>query len=91
MRASFTLGASVRARFWQGRFGAVVMGEEHLGASLGYVSLARARAACPARAGLALASIRDRFPRFTDLLATNQRGFRCSAYEARTRQGAEAP
>jgi len=74
--------------FWQGRFGAVAMDEEHLAAALGYVSLNPVRARLVRRAqdwrwsstrahlrgkedGLtALAPIRDRFPRFADLLAT---------------------
>jgi len=74
--------------FWQGRFGAVAMDEEHLAAALRYVSLNPVRARLVERAqdwrwsstrahlrgkddGLtALAPIRDRFPRFADLLAT---------------------
>jgi putative transposase len=74
--------------FWQGRFGAVVMDEEHLAAALRYVSLNPVRARLVERAqdwrwsstrahlrgaddGLtALAPIKDRFPRFADLLAT---------------------
>ncbi|QQO21021.1 transposase [Bradyrhizobium diazoefficiens] len=74
--------------FWQGRFGAVVMDEQHLAAALRYVSLNPVRARLVRRAqdwrwsstrahlrgkddGLtALAPIRDRFPRFADLLAT---------------------
>jgi putative transposase len=73
--------------FWQGRFGAVVMDEDHLAAALRYVSLNPVRARLVARAqewrwsstrahlhgkedGLtALAPIRERFPRFADLLA----------------------
>jgi putative transposase len=73
--------------FWQGRFGAVAMDEEHLAAALRYVSLNPVRARLVERArdwrwsstrahlrgkedGLtALAPIRDRFPRFADLLA----------------------
>jgi len=73
--------------FWQGRFGAVAMDEEHLAAALRYVSLNPVRARLVQRAqdwrwssvrahlrgkedGLtALAPIRDRFPRFADLLA----------------------
>lgn len=73
--------------FWQGRFGAVVMDEDHLAAALAYVSLNPVRARLVARAqdwrwsstrahlrgkddGLtALAPIKDRFPRFADLLA----------------------
>ena len=73
--------------FWQGRFGAVAMDEEHLAAALCYVSLNPVRARLVQRAqdwrwssarahlrgkedGLtALAPIRDRFPRFADLLA----------------------
>src|SRR5882672_6512575 len=72
--------------FWQGRFGAVAMDEEHLAAALRYVSLNPVRARLVERAqnwrwssvrahlrgkddGLtALAPIRDRFPRFADLL-----------------------
>jgi putative transposase len=74
--------------FWQGRFGAVVMDEQHLAAALRYVSLNPVRARLVQRAqdwrwsstrahlrgkddGLtALAPIRDRFPSFADLLAT---------------------
>jgi putative transposase len=74
--------------FWQGRFGAVVMDEEHLAAALRYVALNPVRARLVRRAqdwrwssarahlagkddGLtALAPIRERFPRFADLLAT---------------------
>jgi putative transposase len=74
--------------FWQGRFGAVAMDEQHLAAALRYVSLNPVRARLVARAqdwrwssarahlrgkddGLtALAPIRDRFPDFADLLAT---------------------
>ena len=74
--------------FWQGRFGAVAMDEEHLAAALRYVSLNPVRARLVARAqdwrwsstrahwrgrddGLtALAPVRDRFPRFADLLTT---------------------
>src|ERR1700724_4129083 len=74
--------------FWQGRFGAVAMDEEHLAAALRYVSLNPVRARLVQRAqdwrrgrtraplrgkddGLtALAPIRDRFPRFADLLAS---------------------
>ena len=73
--------------FWQGRFGAVAMDEEHLAAALRYVSLNPVRARLVERAqgwrwsstrahlrgkedGLtALAPIRERFPRFADLLA----------------------
>ncbi|MEA2867013.1 MAG: REP-associated tyrosine transposase [Bradyrhizobium sp.] len=72
--------------FWQGRFGAVAMDEEHLAAAFRYVSLNPVRARLVDRAqdwrwssarahlrgkddGLtALAPIRDRFPRFADLL-----------------------
>jgi len=72
--------------FWQGRFGAVAMDEEHLVAALRYVSLNPVRARLVARAadwrwsstrahlrgkddGLtALAPIKDRVPRFADLL-----------------------
>ena len=78
--------------FWQGRFGAVAMDEEHLAAALGYVSLNPVRARLVERAqdwrwsstrahlrgkedGLtALAPIRDRFPRFADLLARRAGG-----------------
>jgi putative transposase len=74
--------------FWQGRFGAVAMDEEHLVAALRYVSLNPVRARLVARAedwrwsstrahlrgkddGLtALAPIKDRVPRFADLLAS---------------------
>jgi putative transposase len=73
--------------FWQGRFGAVAMDEEHLAAALRYVSLnpVRARLAAGAqdwrwsstRAHLTAkddgitkrAPIRERFPRFADLIA----------------------
>jgi putative transposase len=72
--------------FWQGRFGAVAMDEEHLAAALRYVSLNPVRARLVARAqdwrwsstrahlsgkddGItARAPIRERFPRFADLL-----------------------
>jgi putative transposase len=72
--------------FWQGRFGAVAMDEEHLAAALCYVSLNPVRTRLVQRAqdwrwssarahlrgkedGLtALAPIKDRFPRFADLL-----------------------
>jgi putative transposase len=72
--------------FWQGRFGAVAMDEEHLAAALRYVALNPVRARLVQRAhdwrwsstrahlrgkedGMtALAPIRDRFPRFADLL-----------------------
>ncbi len=74
--------------FWQGRFGAVAMDEDHLATALRYVSLNPVRARLVRRArdwrwssarahlagnddGLtALAPIKDRFPRFADLLAT---------------------
>ena len=74
--------------FWQGRFGAVAMDEQHLMAALRYVSLNPVRARLVERAqdwrwsstsahlrgkddGLtALAPIRDRVPRFADLLAS---------------------
>jgi len=74
--------------FWQGRFGAVAMDEQHLAAALRYVSLNPVRARLVERAqdwrwsstrahlrgrddGLtALAPIRDRFPDFADLLAS---------------------
>jgi len=74
--------------FWQGRFGAVVMDENHLAAALRYVSLNPVRARMVERAqdwrwsstrahlrdkddGItALSPIKDRFPRFADLLAT---------------------
>jgi putative transposase len=72
--------------FWQGRFGAVAMDEEHLAAALRYVSLNPVRARLVQRAhdwrwssvrahlrgkddGLTtLAPIRERYPRFADLL-----------------------
>nr|WP_027554783.1 transposase [Bradyrhizobium sp. Cp5.3] len=72
--------------FWQGRFGAVAMDEEHLAAALRYVSLNPVRAHLVQRAQdwrwsstrahlrgkhdgvTALAPIKDRFPRFADLL-----------------------
>jgi putative transposase len=75
--------------FWQGRFGAVAMDEQHLMAALRYVSLNPVRARLVERAqdwrwsstsahlrgkddGLtALAPIRDRVPRFADLLASD--------------------
>lgn len=74
--------------FWQGRFGAVAMDEQHLAAALRYVSLNPVRARLVKRAQdwrwsstrahlrgkddslTALAPIRDRFPEFGDLLAT---------------------
>jgi len=74
--------------FWQGRFGAVAMDEEHLAAALRYVSLNPVRARLVERAqdwrwsstrahlrgkedGLtALAPIKERYPRFADLLAS---------------------
>src|SRR5260370_40455331 len=74
--------------FWQGRFGAVAMDEEHLAAALRYVSLNPVRARLVQRArdwrwsstsahlrgkddGLTpLAPIKDRFPRFPGLLAS---------------------
>ena len=74
--------------FWQGRFGAVAMGDEHLAAALRYVSLNPVRARLVERAQdwrwsstsahvrgkhdgvTALAPIRDRFPDFADLLAS---------------------
>jgi putative transposase len=74
--------------FWQGRFGAVAMDEEHLAAALRYVSLNPVRARLVERAqdwrwastrahlrgrddGLtARKPIRDRFPHFADLLAS---------------------
>lgn len=73
--------------FWHGRFGSVVMDEDHLAAALRYVSLNPVRARLVARArdwrwsstrahltgkddGItARAPIRERFPRFADLLA----------------------
>jgi len=72
--------------FWQGRFGAVAMDEDHLAAALRYVSLNPVRARLVTRAqdwrwsstrahlagkddGItARAPIRERFPRFADLL-----------------------
>jgi putative transposase len=74
--------------FWQGRFGAVAMDEQHLAAALRYVSLNPVRARLVERARdwrwsstrahlrgkddgvTALAPVRDRFPDFTDLLAS---------------------
>jgi putative transposase len=74
--------------FWQGRFGAVAMDEQHLAAALRYVSLNPVRARLVERAqdwrwsstrahlrgkddGITeLAPVRDRFPDFADLLAT---------------------
>ena len=74
--------------FWQGRFGAVAMDEQHLAAALRYVALNPVRARLVERAqdwrwastrahlrgkddGItALKPIRDRFPDFADLLAT---------------------
>ncbi|MET4391014.1 putative transposase [Bradyrhizobium sp. F1.4.3] len=74
--------------FWQGRFGAVAMDENHLAAALRYVSLNPVRARLVQRAqdwrwsstrahlrgkddGLtSRAPVRDRFPNFADLLAT---------------------
>jgi len=73
--------------FWQGRFGAVAMDEDHLAAALRYVSLNPVRARMVARAqdwrwastrahltgkddGItARAPIRERFPRFAELIA----------------------
>jgi putative transposase len=72
--------------FWQGRFGAVAMDEQHLAAALRYVSLNPVRARLVQRAQqwrwsstrahlhgkddgvTALAPVKDRFPRFADLL-----------------------
>jgi putative transposase len=72
--------------FWQGRFGAVAMDQEHLAAALRYVSLNPVWSRLVERAQdwrwsstrahlrgrddgvTALAPIRDRFPRFADLL-----------------------
>ena len=74
--------------FWQDRFGAVAMDEQHLAAALRYVALNPVRARLVERAqdwrrsstrahlrgkadGItALKPIRDRFPDFADLLAT---------------------
>ena len=74
--------------FWQGRFGAVAMDEQHLAAALRYVSLNPVRARLVGRAQdwrwsstrahlrgkddgvTALAGVRDRFPDFADLLAS---------------------
>ena len=74
--------------FWQGRFGAVAMDEEHLAAALRYVALNPVRARLvqspqdwrwsSTRAHLrgkddgltALAPVRERFPRFADLLSS---------------------
>jgi putative transposase len=76
--------------FWQGRFGAVAMDEEHLAAALRYVSLNPVRARLVARAqdwrwsstrahlfgkddGITRRlPVRDRFPRFADLIATER-------------------
>src|SRR6266567_7869459 len=73
--------------FWQGRFGAVALDEDHLAAALRYVSLNPVRARLVTRPqdwrwsstrahlsgkddGItARAPIRERFPRFADLLA----------------------
>ncbi len=78
--------------FWQGRFGAVAMDEDHLAAALHYVSLNPVRARLVQRAqdwrwsstrahlrgkddGLtALAPIRERFPDFAGLLASEPEG-----------------
>jgi putative transposase len=72
--------------FWQGRFGAVAMDEDHLAVALRYVSLNPVRARLVTRAqdwrwsstrahlggkddGItARAGVRERFPRFADLL-----------------------
>ena len=74
--------------FWQGRFGAVAMDEQHLAAALRYVSLNPVRARLVQRAQdwrwsstrahlrgkddsvTALAPVRERFPDFADLLAS---------------------
>jgi putative transposase len=74
--------------FWQGRFGAAALDEQHLAAALRYVALNPVRARLVDRAqdwrwastrahlrnkddGItALKPIRDRFPRFADLLDT---------------------
>jgi REP-associated tyrosine transposase len=74
--------------FWQGRFGAVAMDEQHLAAALRYVSLNPVRARLVERAQdwrwsstrahlrgkddgvTVLAPVRDRFPDFADLIAT---------------------
>ena len=74
--------------FWQGRFGAVAMDEEHLGAALRYVALNPVRARLVERAQdwrwsstrahlrgkddgvTALKPVRERFPDFADLLAS---------------------
>ena len=74
--------------FWQGRFGAVAMDEEHLAAALRYVSLNPVRARLVERVQdwrwsstsahlrgkddrlTALKPIKERFPRFADLLAS---------------------
>jgi len=73
--------------FWQGRFGAVAMDEEHLAVALRYVSLNPVRARLVSRAQdwrwssthahltgkedgvTSLKPVRERFPRFADLLA----------------------
>ena len=74
--------------FWQGRFGAVAMDEQHLAAALRYVALNPVRARLVKRAQdwpwsstrahvrgkddgvTALKPIRDRFPSFAELLAS---------------------
>jgi putative transposase len=74
--------------FWQGRFGAVAMDEEHLAAALRYVALNPVRARLVERAQdwrwsstrahlrgkedgvTTLKPVRDRFPRFAGLLAS---------------------
>jgi putative transposase len=78
--------------FWQGRFGAVAMDEEHLAAALRYLSQNPVRARLVERAQdwrwastrahlrgkddgvTALQPIRDRFPRFADLLEGETEG-----------------
>src|SRR3954470_18576171 len=91
-RVHRSYAATIQARrkrtghFWQGRFGAAGMDEDHLAAALRYVSLNPVRARLvrrpqdwrwsSVRAHLrgrddgvtALAPVRDRFPRFADLL-----------------------
>jgi putative transposase len=93
-RVHRTYAGTIQARrkrtghFWQGRFGAVVMDEQHLAAALRYVSLNPVRARLVERAQdwrwsstrahlrgkddgvTALAPVRDRFPDFAGLLAS---------------------
>jgi putative transposase len=93
-RAHRSYAGAIQARrertghFWQGRFGAVAMDEDHLAAALRYVSLNPVRARLVQRAQdwrwsstrahlrgkddgvTALEPIRERFPHFADLLAS---------------------